>query len=491
MLYGVPGYRKWAKVAPQDFMQNLATISPPAGIHDMVAIDTAAYGCRLFGISSQYQFFEIRLGENAGDMDPMYDPEDAGDPLYETPASRIHQFTLEDSERVNGRARLRSDGRHILWVQRRAVKVWDVEDSAFVPVTVPVPDDFSSLPDEEFVDATFISGYWVLVSRGGQFFHSNLNGLTFSQLEFASAEQKRDPNVACEELNGQLFIFGTRSVERWFNSGGVDFGFERDNSFRTETGCAHINTLEKIKGSLVWVAEDRSVWAIGDVVGGGPGAVRVSTAAADYDIQRSDITKARAWGYIEEGHRFYNLVLTMRDGTERTWTYDLDTNYWHERSSQDILCAVSFIDRTLVGRAGSEYIQDMRLDYGRFDGELITREAITPTIDAGQRRVRAHLFQVEVPKRPPEVVGDFDGDDFYGRDFQFGSKNDIMTLEWTDDGGETWKDGGRDPKPLDDRILRWTALGQFRLGRRFRIRTSASRRVQILGAALKYDMGQP
>ena len=489
VLYGSPGYRKWAVVERMPFEQNGETITPDAGIHALLPVRSARYGRRLFGISSQYQFFEIRVGEGATDLPALYRPQEADVDLYMTPSQRIRQFTLEDSERIVGRGKLVGDGQHVMWVQRRGVKCWDMATDAFIDVVVPIPDDFSTEPDEEFVDLTFIQGYWVLVSRGGQFFHSLLNSLDFRQLEFASAESRPDPNVACAELRNQLYVFGSDSIERWFVQGGVDFALARDNSLRTEIGCASKDTLEKILGSLVWLGSDLSVWAMGDAARGSM-VDRISTAAVDEDIQRSDISQAWAWSYIQEGHRFYCLVLHFDDDSEKAWVYDIDTAYWHERTSHEILCAASFDNLTLVGRRGSPYLQDMQLDYGQADDLAILREAITPVVHANEQRVRAHRFQIEIPRRPAEATGDFHDPDFHGEDFHFGTSRDTIELSWSDDGGRTWRNGNRGGLPIENGNLRWTALGQFHYGRRFRVQTSARRRIQILGAYMLLDVGR-
>lgn len=454
MLYGSPGYERYAQVQPQAFLQNGVNVMPEAGIHALLATNTPAYGERLFGIASEYQLFELRASE----LPAVYRPFDGG-ALYSLPAARIHNYTVEDSEKATGTVKLVTDGRRVLWVLRRDVRAWDMATDSFVPVPAPIPNNANrNLPDEEWVDAAWVDQYFFLAARGGQFFHSNVANIQFDQLDFASAETKPDGIVALRAQWRRCYVFGTASIERWYNRGGTDFSFARDNGYRHEIGCLNKAALQATEEEMLFIGHDFSVYSIR--YDGIPRVV--STPSVTFDLKRADADNAWAWVYTEEDHRFYSLSLPYASGAYKNWTLDLSTRLWHNRTSTDIQACERFGNLNLIGRRGSPYIQSLDLNFGAADGIAVPRIAIAPSLHADRRRVRVHRVDVEAPHRAG------------------GLPADALTLDWSDDGQRTWE--GATDRLLDEGTLRYNRLGQFENGRHFRVRTSARRRVDLLGA---------
>ena len=459
MLYGSPGYRRWAHVPPVPFDQAGTLITPDAGIYGLIGVDTPQVGKRLFGVSSQYQLFEIREGAMADDLAPGYDPFAEGAPLYRTPAARIHNFTVEDSERAEGPVELVSDGRYILQVLKRDVRVWDIAAGQYINVPAPVADNANrTLPDEEWVSAAWVDNYFFLAARGGQIFNSGVGTITFDQLDFASAETKPDGIVVIKAFWGRVYVFGTASIERWYHRGSTDIAYQREHGYRTEVGCLTKHAVQTTEDEILFVGADFSVYSIaGD---GTP--KKVSSATVAFDIKRADRDNCWAYTYTEEDIRFYALTLPFHDGSYRTWVLDLETRLWAERTQTNILVCTRFDGRNLIGRTGSPYVHALDLDFGDADGVAIARTAIAPSLHANRRRVRVHRVDIEVPLRAG------------------GQADDSLELSWSDDGQRTWESAGA--IALDEGLLRWNRLGQFELGRHFRIETSAMRRVDLLGA---------
>ena len=77
VIYGTPGYRQWGKVNPQAFDQGGNRINPPAGIYGLIENNSPTRGNRLYGISSEYQFFWI----DEADLPAGYDPARQSPPL--------------------------------------------------------------------------------------------------------------------------------------------------------------------------------------------------------------------------------------------------------------------------------------------------------------------------------------------------------------------------------------------------------------------------
>lgn len=463
-----------------------STITPPAGVHALLPIDNPVYGRRIIGISSQYQFFQIWLGGPTGaDAPANYDPYRATNPdaAHAVPAARVTNFTAEpdlsavDSDGDPIPVRLITDGRRVLVVLKRQVLTYDMATNSFLQqILAPTPDNQAAdLPDQDWTASAWVDGYFILGARNGQIFHSVLNEINFDQLDTAMAGAKPDGIVGMRVLNRRLFIFGTESIEQWYNAGASDFAFRRDNSQVMELGCIAPHSIAVNIAAIIFVGHDLMVYAVG-----GAQFVRISTDAVDYDIAQSQAEKARGFVYTEEGHRFYSLTLFFDDGSRKNWTFDFNTRAWHERTGHHtrILCATRLGEQNLVGLEGDPWIYDTRLDWGisgldvdGTGGSAFDREAVSPLLHANLQRARVNTILLDLPDRE-------------------GDPNDTLSLSWSDDGQKTFTDDDARRLPMEGRTrFRWNRLGQFTSSRHFRLRTSARRRVDILGAYAETEVG--
>ena len=487
IIQGTPGVRRWARIPFKTFTRNQQTVTSVfPGVHGMIVVDTPLIGKHLFGVANQFQFFDIKIdGALPHDMQRDYDPFDRGDTLFTLHQSRIYNFTTEDAERINRYQpqKLVTDGRRVGFVARRSVKIFDplnttnaVADPGFITVRAPVPDDSNAeLPDEEWVDMEWMDGFWILAARGGQIFHSEYQSAEFDQLDFAYAEANPDEIVGLSILNRRLFVFGRHSIEQWHNAPGTGSGFtfRRDLSYVSELGCFKKETIARNEDAIYFVGSDLVVYRI--TAGK---EQRVSTESVELELARANRNNLFAFAYTEEGHRFYCLHIS----NESYWVFDQTTGFWHERQypstgsvrSGGPICAVRLNGKTYVGSRITDNIFQQTLDFGADWGVPLEREAVAPVIHTNLRRERVRFVQVEIPLRSG------------------GTHQDSIRLDWSDDGRATFQNGDRPPKALDTGPrIRWNALGQFQEGRNFRLRTSAKRRVDILGCYVDTQAGQP
>lgn len=108
-------------------------------------------------------------------------------------------------------------------------------------------------------------------------------------------------------------------------------------------------------------------------------------------------TDALAWTDTHNGHIFYNITfpnkettpgLTYNTGT--TWSYDITTNMWFERTSYDedddretrhvANCSMYLGDTQLIGSWKDGNFKEIDTDYYDDDGTEINREIITSTL---------------------------------------------------------------------------------------------------------------
>ena len=500
MLYSSPGRRRFLKTNGNRKQANYV-----AGVHALLEVNSVVYGHWLFGISHQNVFFAIRADpENSGahEIDEDYDPFAAmgADAIETFPLNRTWAYSDEESEAVpaDEPTRIVGDGRRLIWTTPDEVFAFDLkrfsdgEANPFATVTAPVPADLSTLEDlteQDWVDCEWVDSYFILAARSGQFFHSNVDSLTFDQLDFAEAGANPDRLVAVRAHQRRIYLFGDQTIETWYNAGAADFAFRRYNDATFDVGCAAKATIAKSQFHLCFLGHDLIVYALS-----GGRITRASSEAVEYDIGQSDPSMARGFSYTEEGHTFYSLTLRGGPADEsgfsaagaKNWTLDFTTGIWHERSETSILCHSRWNKtQNIVGLEGAEHIFDMRLDWGQVEDDdpaiasaAISREAISPLLFANWQRVNMQSFQIDIPLRSG------------------GLDTDYIVIDWNDDGraSDRWKGGfnraadAQTPATERQQLLssgprlRRRRMGQFKAGRHIRLRTSAERRVDILGA---------
>lgn len=433
-----------------NFMRGADAIVAPSVINGLTLLDSPVYGRRLVGVCAGWYFFEMVFGGvgfgAAVDGDPPADFNGRG-ALATLPfnAERFHRYTVEDEETAgSGSVRLASDGRRAMFVVRSQVFVYDSDGRTFRTISAPTPSNQSAnLPDEAWIDCAWTDGFFILVAAGGQFFHSLHNSLDFEQLDFASAESSPDGNVAIAVFRRQIFVFGTRSVERWANVGGAAFAFARDNSFNVPIGCPARDTVHSSEFEVFFLGSDNIVYALDTGL-----PERISHEGVEADLRKSDASGARAFTYTQLGHRFYSLTLS----TGLNWTYDATVGFWHERTESRVLSAVQLDHDTLVTSVDSLAIDALGVDPFRA-GARITSIAVTPKFFARTTRTRISSLEVQTSVAPGAVppVG-------------------TAKLEVSYDAGTTFEPPNAQTRPIAA-TMRFNRLGsdRFGLGIQFRL----------------------
>lgn len=201
--------------------------------------------------------------------------------------------------------------------------IFDEGTTTFSTITSP---GFPGSP--EFV--VYIDGYFI-VNEGNspRFFVSELNqGTSWDALRFDSLTAEPNNVVGLGVVHRQLFVIGQISTEVFYNAGGSDFPFRRQNNLILPYGCAAAGSIATGQNRLFWLSNDEN--GVGSVVmTDGTIPVRVSTPNVDIAIQSyENVGDANGYIYKIDGHIFYELSFTTAN---HTWIYDLTTNKWFER----------------------------------------------------------------------------------------------------------------------------------------------------------------
>jgi hypothetical protein len=195
-------------------------------------------------------------------------------------------------------------------------------------------DTFAQITDPDFPGAVtvgYLDGYFVFNEPNSQrvWVTSLLDGLSIDPLDFASAEGSPDGLVSLIIDHREAWLFGTNSVEVWYNSGDADFPLTRIQGAYNEIGCIAPYSVAKMDNSVFWLGADARGQGIVYRANGYQG-VRVSTHAVEYAIQQyGNLADAVGYTYQQDGHTFYVLNFTNAD---TTWVFDAATGSWHERA---------------------------------------------------------------------------------------------------------------------------------------------------------------
>lgn len=193
---------------------------------------------------------------------------------------------------------------------------------------------FAQITDTDFPGAGsvgYLDGYFVFNEPDSQKFWvtSLLDGTSVDPLDFASAEGYPDNVISLIVDHREIFLFGTTSVEVWYDAGTPDFPLARIQGAFMEVGCEAAYSVAKLDNSVFWLGSDARGRGIVYRANGYTPA-RISTNAVEYAIQGyGSISDAIAYTYQQDGHPFYVLIFPS---AQATWVYDVSTTLWHERA---------------------------------------------------------------------------------------------------------------------------------------------------------------
>lgn len=347
---------------------------------------------------------------------------------------------------------------------------------------------FAQITDPDFLGAdqvTFQDGYLIFNKPNSeQFYISGINDVTFDALDIGTAEGLPDGIVGLISDQRTLYLFGSVSTEV-FSDTGATFPFERIQGAFIPIGCMAAFSIARLQQSVYFLGQDENGRGIVYRIQGYQ-AARISTHALEKVIggfSSASLSTARAWTYVQGGHGFYCLSFP---GGESTWVYDTTTSLWHERcflnlgaTSRDRAeCHAFAYGTNVVGDYQNGNIYALDPLYYSDNGADILRVRAAPHMTQGLARIFHSHFQLDM-----ETGVGLDGG-VEGSDPQ-------AVLDWSDDGGHTWKaERWASIGAIGATLARalWRRLGSSR-DRVYRVKISAQVKVTLLGADLGLEEG--
>lgn len=320
--------------------------------------------------------------------------------------------------------------------------------NAFVEITDP---DWPGADQVEFLDGFFI---FTRESSEEVYVSAIDDATSIDALDFASAESYADPVMAVAVRSREVILLGSGSTERFFNSGGADYPFSRDNAALSEVGILAPWSVGRLDNSLMWVGRDRN----------GDGMVlrdvdrsprRISTSAVEEALRdSSDLAEAVAYTYQVGAQAFYCI---NAPGLDATWCYEVSTGTWFEACDLDGLGQFEPLRLTHAMYAfGESWGFDamgncyrITRDVYTFAGDVIKCSRISPN-DV-------------TPLRDEQFYAEFVLDCTTGESSQ--GADPVVELSWSNNGGKTFGNKlARSYGPVGEfhpRLI-WRRLGQAR-----------------------------
>jgi hypothetical protein len=267
---------------------------------------------------------------------------------------------------------------------------------------------FKQIDDPDFPGAVtvgYLDGYFVFNEPNSQriWITSLQDGTSIDPLDFASAEGSPDGLVSILVDHREAWLFGTNSVEVWYDSGAADFPLSPVQGAFNEVGCIAAFSVAKLDNGIFWLGADARGKGI-VYRANGYTAQRVSTHAVEWQIQQyGNLSDAVAYTYQQDGHPFYVLIFPSAN---TTWVYDVATSLWHERAAfingsftrHRSNCQMAFNGEIVVGdhELGNIYAYDLDVftDNGAVQKWLRSWRAL-PTGTNDLKRSAQHSLQLD------------------------------------------------------------------------------------------------
>ncbi len=339
---------------------------------------------------------------------------------------------------------------------------------------------FAQLSDQTgaFVGAAFtayLDTFLLFNKPGSQAFYTSLsNTVTFDPLYIANKTASADELVALAVVQRQIWLFGKKTTEIWYNAGNSAFPFAIIDGAFVQHGCVAPYSVATQDINVFWLGQDPQGNSI-VFKGANLQAERISTHAIEHELQ-SYATVADAVAHIHqiEGHTFYVLSFPTAD---KTWVYDVANGLWHERMWLDsngvehrhrAQCGTAAYGEYVVGdwQNGNLYIYDIN-NYTD-NGAAIRRIRSFPHVVNELKRIMYRQFVADMqcgaitdPSAVPQIE-----------------------LRWSDDRGISYGDSVLQPLGQvgqTQTILQWQRLGMAR-DRVFEVAWSAPAMTALNGA---------
>jgi hypothetical protein len=330
-------------------------------------------------------------------------------------------------------------------------------------------------------------------------------------LSFSSKDGAPDNLVSLIVDHREVYLLGEVSSEVWVNSGLFPFAFQRIPGTSTQHGIAAKFSVARLGNSFAYLS--KNIRGDGQVMlMNGYTPTRISNHAVENSIEGANISDARAWTYLMEGHEVYVVSFPTLD---LTWAYDIATGMWHKWlwvDNNNVFhrhrgnCHTHFADMNLVGDWENGQIYMLDSSTYTDDGQEIRRVRRAPHLVSDFQR--QYFSELQILFQPGvglegNIVGSTSPTNAVAgvgvAGLAVAGQNSLATLganpqamlRWSNDGGSTWSNEHWTSIGVQgaykNRAI-WRRLGQAR-DRIFEVVVTDPIKAVIVAANLKAEAG--
>jgi len=341
-----------------------------------------------------------------------------GNTVYKISPSGIPTTCTGSLGTSSGRVSMDTNGTQLMIVD--GVKGYIL---AGVTVTQITDDAFPPNP----TTVTYQDGYFIVsVFGSGRGYISDLNdGTSWDGTMYFNAEADPDNTLALLSDHRDLIMFGSDTLEFWYNSGNT-VPFDRKPGYFQEVGLGAKDSPAQLENTVYFLSNHYQI-----VRFEGPQPKPVSTWSVEYQIsQYSKKDDAIGMGVMIEGQAFY--ILTFPTAGE-TWCFNAATGLFSRLASYpepyDNIwrgnCHEYFNGMNIIGDYQNGKLYEWDFETYTDDSETIRRVRTAPAVRKEGKRIRWDTLEIFFESG----VGLDEG--AQGDDPQ-------AMLQVSNDGGQTW-----------------------------------------------------
>ena len=223
----------------------------------------------------------------------------------------------------------------------------------------------------------YLNSQWIYQGQDGRFGISNAGDpFTISALNYATAESNGDPLLRPYVFNQIVYLFGTETIEQWYNSGVGDPPFDRIEQGIIQKGLGAADSLAHNDKVIYFFGDDRIIYQLA-----GNAIQSITTPALAAEFQGySDPSNAIGYTLTINGQDFYLIQFP----NEKTWAFNQNAGGWFEltvgtnETPYPVSSHVYAFGKHLMADGGDLLELDENLN--TYNGQTVIRERATGLI---------------------------------------------------------------------------------------------------------------
>jgi hypothetical protein len=184
-------------------------------------------------------------------------------------------------------------------------------------------------------DVYFKDGYFIWLDEGtNRFYISSLYATDATNcvnaLDFGSVESNPDKVIGITGVGNEIAIFGERTIEFFYNSGNVDFPFERNSGVTMEIGAVDSEFIVRLLESVFFIGrEDSGVPAVYELKG--YSYKKISNYHVERNVSGAFGATPFHMNIMYDKENYFVLIHRfVSESSRKTMAYNVRTGLWSD-----------------------------------------------------------------------------------------------------------------------------------------------------------------